>query len=156
MSVTMQSKARSVEEYIAQVPDNQREAIIILRKTILENIPEGFSEEMSYGMIGYVVPHRIYPNGYKSDPKLPLPFLNLAAQKNFIALYHMGIYANPELLNWFTEEYPKYCKLKLDIGKGCIRFKKVDEIPYALIGELVKKMEVDDWINQYKSLYLKS
>ncbi|MBA4408185.1 MAG: DUF1801 domain-containing protein [Bacteroidota bacterium] len=152
----MQSSAKTVEEYIAQVPDNQREAIIILRKTILENIPEGFSEEMSYGMIGYVVPHRIYPNGYKSDPKLPLPFLNLAAQKNFIALYHMGIYANTELLNWFTDEFPKHSKLKLDMGKGCIRFKKVDEIPYALIGELVKKMEVDDWINQYKSLYLKS
>ncbi|HAQ18740.1 MAG TPA: hypothetical protein DCR40_05815 [Prolixibacteraceae bacterium] len=152
----MQSQAKSVEEYIAQVPDSQREAMIILRKTILENIPEGFSEEMSYGMIGYVVPHRIYPKGYKSDPKLPLPFLNLAAQKNYIALYHMGIYANPELLKWFTTEYPKYCKLKLDIGKGCIRFKKVDEIPYDLIGELVKKMEVNDWINQYKSLYLKS
>jgi len=151
----MQSKAQSVVEYISQVPDNQHEAILTLRKIILENIPEGFVEQMSYGMIGYVVPHSIYPDGYKCDRKLPLPFLNLAAQKNFIALYHMGIYTKSELLNWFTNEYPKHSKLKLDMGKGCIRFKNLSQIPYALIGELVQKMDVADWITHYESSYIK-
>jgi uncharacterized protein YdhG (YjbR/CyaY superfamily) len=151
----MQSTAKSVEEYIRQVPENQREAIILLRKMILENIPDGFVEQMSYGMIGYVVPHRIYPNGYKCDRKLPLPFLNLAAQKDFIALYHMGIYTKPDLLKWFTDEYPKHSKLKLDMGKGCIRFKNLTQIPYALIGELVQKMDVQDWISHYESSYIK-
>lgn len=152
----MQSQAKSVEEYMNQVPDNQREAITFFRKTILENIPSGFSEQMNYGMIGYVVPHSIYPKGYHCDPKLPLPFLGLAAQKNFIAFYHMGIYANPDLLHWFTEEFPKHTKLKLDMGKSCIRFKNVSQIPYILIGELVQKIGVADWINLYESIYLKS
>jgi hypothetical protein len=152
----MQSQAKSVEEYMNQVPDNQREAITFFRKTILENIPSGFSEQMNYGMIGYVVPHSIYPKGYHCDPKLPLPFLGLAAQKNFIAFYHMGIYANPDLLHWFTEEFPKHSKLKFDMGKSCIRFKNVSQIPYILIGELVQKIGVADWINLYESIYLKS
>lgn len=151
----MQSSASTVDEYISQVPDHQREAIILLRKTILENLPGGFAEEMSYGMIGYVVPHSIYPKGYHCDPKLPLPFVALAAQKNFIAFYHMGVYANPELLKWFTDEYPKHSKLKLDMGKSCIRFKKSDSIPYHLIGELVGKMEVADWIGLYEMNFLK-
>ena len=152
----MQSSAKTVEEYISQVPDNQREAISKLRKTILENIPEGFSEEMSYGMIGYVVPFSLYPKGYHCNTKLPLPFLNLAAQKNFIAVYHMGIYANPELLKWFTDEFPKHSKLKLDMGKGCLRFKNVNQIPYDLIGELATKIEVADWISTYESHFVKN
>ncbi|OFX51623.1 MAG: hypothetical protein A2066_06275 [Bacteroidetes bacterium GWB2_41_8] len=151
----MQSSAKTVDEYIGQVPDHQREAIILLGKTILENLPGGFAEEMSYGMIGYVVPHSIYPKGYHCDPKLPLPFVALAAQKNFIAFYHMGVYANPELLKWFTDEYPKHSKLKLDMGKSCIRFKKSESIPYHLIGELVGKMEVADWIGLYELNFLK-
>ncbi len=151
----MQSPAQSVEEYINQVPDLQREAIVLLRKTILENLPKGFVEQMSYGMVGYVVPHSIYPGGYHCDPKLPLPFLNIAAQKNFIALYHMGIYASPDLLDWFTTEFPKYSKLKLNMGKGCIRFRNGSPIPYTLIGELVKKTEVTNWINLYESNFLK-
>jgi len=151
----MQSQALTVDEYIRQIPDSQREAIILLQKTILENLPEGFVEEMNYGMIGYVVPHSIYPKGYHCDPKLPLPFLSIAAQKNFIAVYHMGMYANPELLNWFTGEFPKYSKQKLDMGKSCIRFKNVSQIPYALIEELVKKIEVADWISLYESSFLK-
>jgi hypothetical protein len=106
-------------------------------------------------MVGYVVPHSIYPNGYHCDPKLPLPFLSIAAQKNFIALYHMGIYANPDLLNWFTDEFPKHSKLKLNMGKGCIRFRNGSQIPYTLIGELAKKMEVPDWINMYESNFIK-
>ncbi len=152
----MKSAAFTVEEYINQIPDDRREDFSMLRKTILENIPDGFEEQMSYGMIGYVVPFSIYPKGYHCDQKLPLPFLNIAVQKNFIALYHMGIYANPDLLNWFTEEYPKHSKLKLDMGKSCTHFKNGTQIPYALIGELVKKMEVADWISMYESAFRKN
>jgi hypothetical protein len=151
----MQSSAQSVEEYIRQVPDLQREAFVLLRKTILENLPVGFSEEMSYGMIGYVVPHSTYPNGYHCNTKLPLPFLNIAAQRNFISLYHMGIYANADLLNWFTSEYPKHSKLKLNMGKGCIRFKNGSALPYSLIAELVSKIGVSDWINLYETKIMK-
>jgi len=152
----MQSKAATPDEYVSEITDDKHEAFIQLRKTILENLPQGFEEEMSYGMIGYVVPHSLYPNGYHCDPKLPLPFLGIASQKNFIALYHLGIYANPGLLKWFTDEFPKYSKLKLDMGKSCIRFKNVNQIPYGLIGELVKKMEVTDWINCYESSFVKN
>jgi uncharacterized protein YdhG (YjbR/CyaY superfamily) len=151
----MQSKATTPDEYVSQIADDKREAVSLLRKTILENLPKGFEEEMSYGMIGYVVPFSLYPNGYHCNTKLPLPFLNIAAQKNFIALYHMGIYSNPVLLKWFTEEFPKHSKLKLDMGKGCIRFKNGNQIPFQLIGELVKKMEVADWINIYESKYVR-
>jgi hypothetical protein len=151
----MQSKATTPDEYVSQISDDKREAFSLLRQTILENIPNGFSEEMSYGMIGYVVPFSLYPNGYRCNTKLPLPFLNIAAQKNFIALYHMGIYSNPVLLNWFTEEFPKHSKLKLDMGKGCIRFKNGNQIPFQLIGELVGKMEVTEWINTYESKYVR-
>lgn len=148
----MQSLAQSVDEYLSQISDDKREAFVLLRKTILENLPNGFSEEMSYGMIGYVVPFSIYPKGYRSNPKLPLPFINLAAQKNFIALYHMGM-VSPALLKWFTDEYPKHSKLKLDMGKGCIRFKNISQIPYALIGELVTKMGAYEWVTIYEMNY---
>jgi len=151
----MKSIANSPGEYISQVDDKYREAISTLRKTIIENLPKGFSEQMSYGMIGYVVPFSTYPNGYHCNTKLPLPFLNLAAQKNFIALYHMGIYANPLLLNWFTNEFPKHSKQKLDMGKGCIRFKNPDQIPYAFIGDLVQKITVQNWIDLYESKFLR-
>jgi len=152
----MQSKATSPDEYVNEVSDEKREAFIMLRKTIVANLPKGYEEEMSYGMIGYVVPFSIYPKGYNVKPKVPLPLMNLAAQKNFIALYHTGIYANKELLQWFTDEYPKHSKLKLDMGKGCIRFKNPSQIPYTLIGELVKKMEVNEWIDLYESHFRKS
>ena len=107
-----------------------------LRKVIKDNLPKGFEETMSYGMIGYVVPHSIYPDGYHCDPKLPLPFMNLASQKNYIAVYHSGVYASEKMNKWFTAEYAKHCKTKLDMGKSCVRFKKMDDIPYELIGEL--------------------
>ena len=136
----MQSKALSPEEYISQIPDERRETFAMLRNAIIENLPDGFVEVMSYGMIGYVVPFSIYPKGYHCDTKLPLPFLNIAAQKNFIALYHMGIYANPGLLKWFSDEYPKHSKLKIDMGKGCIRFKNMSQIPHNLIGNWLKEL----------------
>jgi hypothetical protein len=118
---------------------------------IVSNIPEGFAEVMGYGMIGYVVPHSIYPSGYHADPKQPLPFLNLGSQKNYIALYHMGLYSDPELLSWFTSEYSKHAKQKLDMGKSCIRFRKPDQIPFDLIGVLASKITVKDWISRYES-----
>ena len=146
----MQSKATSPEQYINELPKDRKEVIKKLRKTILEKIPSGFEEQMSYGMLGYVVPHSIYPDGYHCSPELPLPFMNVASQKNFVALYHSGIYASKELHDWFVGEYPKYVKTKLDMGKSCIRFKKLETIPYELIGELCTMMTVDEWITLYE------
>ncbi len=152
----MQSKAKTIKEYIGELPADRIEPVNKLRDVILKNIPEGFQEEMNYGMIGYVVPHSLYPDGYHCDPKQPLPFLCIASQKNFIALYHMGIYADKKLMDWFVKEYPGHSKQKLDMGKSCIRFKKSDQIPYELIGELVKKISVKDWIKLYEISFLKS
>lgn len=147
----MISAATTVEQYLNELPADRQEPVHKLRETILKNLPKGFKEAMGYGMIGYVVPHSIYPAGYHCDPKQALPFASIASQKNFIAFYHMGIYAQPELLKWFVDEYPKHSKLKLDMGKSCIRFKKPDQIPFKLIGELVKKISVKEWINIYES-----
>jgi uncharacterized protein YdhG (YjbR/CyaY superfamily) len=149
----MQSKAATPDAYVAELPADRKAAVTELRNTILKNLPKGFTEAMSYGMLGYVVPHSKYPAGYHCDPKLPLPFMALASQKNFIAFYHMGIYAQPELYKWFTTEFPKHSTAKLDMGKSCLRFKKPEHIPYKLIGELVKKMSVNDWISCYESKF---
>lgn len=146
----MKIEANSVQEYVENVPEERKPAMNRLRDIIKENIPAGFEECLNYGMPGYVVPHTIYPDGYHCNTALPLPFVSIANQKNFIALYHMGIYANPELMAWFVEEYPKHCKYKLDMGKSCVRFKKIDHIPFALIEELIKKMSVDEWISLYE------
>jgi uncharacterized protein YdhG (YjbR/CyaY superfamily) len=151
----MTSKATTPDQYIAELPADRKEAVTELRKVISKNIPKGFREEMNYGMLGYVVPHTLYPAGYHCDPKMPLPFMNVASQKNFIALYHMGIYAQPALLKWFVEEFPKHSTKKLDMGKSCIRFKKPEDIPFKLIGELAKKMTVKDWVSLYESNYVK-
>jgi|JI9StandDraft_1071089.scaffolds.fasta_scaffold21158_5 uncharacterized protein YdhG (YjbR/CyaY superfamily) len=145
-----QAKEISPDQYVNSLPEDRKEAITQLRKIILKNIPKGFQEAISYGMLGYVIPHTLYPAGYHCNPELPLPFISLASQKNFIALYHMGMYADKKLLDWFTSEYPKHSKAKLDMGKSCIRFKKIDQIPFKLIEELVKKMTVKDWITIYE------
>jgi uncharacterized protein YdhG (YjbR/CyaY superfamily) len=147
----MQSTVKTVNEYLDELPEERKTAFLKLRDSILNTLPKGFEEQMSYGMLGYLVPHSIYPGGYHCNPKLPLPFMNIASQKNFIALHHLGIYANPKLLEWFTTEYPKHSSQKLDIGKGCIRFKKLDQIPFDLIAELVGKMTVEDWIECYET-----
>jgi len=147
----MQIKASTPEEYIGQLPDERKQAIIGIRNAILDHLPEGFVETIGYGMIGYVIPHSLYPNGYHCDPKLPLPFINIASQKNHIALYHMGIYSNKKILDWFIDEYEKHYTAKLDMGKGCLRFKKVDQIPFQLIGELVSKISADQWIKMYET-----
>ena len=151
----MQSDIKTPQEYVDSLPEDRKTAIEKLRKTVKSNLPEGFEEEISYGMLGYIVPHSIYPKGYHCKPNLPLPFINIASQKNFIAFYHMGIYVNSELLNWFVLEYSKLVKSKIDMGKSCIRFKKMDEIPYELIGELVSKMTVSDWISIYENNFVK-
>jgi uncharacterized protein YdhG (YjbR/CyaY superfamily) len=151
----MQSKATTPEQYLSELPEDRKEAMLKLRNAIKENLPQGFEEVISYGMLGYVVPHSIYPSGYHCDPKLPLPFINLASQKNFIALYHMGIYANKNLESWFVSEYPKHVKSKLDMGKSCIRFKKMDDIPFDFIGELAAKVSVEDWISNYEKAFVK-
>lgn len=142
--------AKTVEEYLQKVPKERTAAISKLRDTVKTNLPQGFEEGISYKMIGYYVPHSIYPQGYHCDPSLPLPFINIASQKNFVALYHSGIYADKKLSDWFVEEYPKHVKTKLDMGKSCIRFKNVSHIPYELIGELCQKMTVEDWIALYE------
>ena len=146
----MKSNASTIKEYIENLPDERKQVIKKLRRSILDNLPKGFKETISYGMIGYVVPHSLYPDGYHCDPKLPLPFMNIASQKNFVAVYHMGIYADKKLMDWFVGEYPKHCKSKLDMGKSCIRFNKMDDIPYKLIGELSGKMSPKDWIKIYE------
>jgi hypothetical protein len=146
----MTIKADTPDEYVEQLPAERKDVISKLRNIILKNLPEGFKEEINYGMIGYVVPKTVYPSGYHCDPKLPLPFMSIASQKNFVAYYHMGIYADDSLLNWFTSEYPKHCKTKLDMGKSCIRFKKMNDIPYELLGELSGKMTAEQWIEIYE------
>ena len=147
----MKYEANSPEDYIAQIPEERQAVIEKLRNTIKKNLPKGFEEGMNYNMIGYYVPHAVYPNGYHCDPKLPLPFMNIASQKNSINLYHMGIYAKKELFEWFVLEYPKHCKHRLDVGKSCIRFKKMDEIPFNLIGELATKLSVKEWVHIYET-----
>ncbi|PHS04128.1 MAG: hypothetical protein COA88_14255 [Kordia sp.] len=148
----MQSKATTPEQYIAELPEDRIAVIAKLRQVILDYLPAGFEEIMNYGMLGYVVPHSTYPDGYHCDPKLPLPFISLASQKAHIGFYHMGMYANEELLNWFTAEYEKTgIKVKLNMGKSCIRFKKEAHIPFELLGQLVAKVTPEQWIEIYET-----
>ena len=149
----MQSKTHSPSAYIDELPQERQAVVSRIRQVILDHIPKGFEEMMNYGMIGFVVPHSIYPSGYHCTPELPLPFVSLASQKNFIALYHMGMYADKALLDWFVDAYQKHCKRKLDMGKSCVRFKYLDDIPYDLIGELVSKMTPQEWIELYESAF---
>lgn len=151
----MISNVKSPDEYINEAPEERRDSLIKLRNVIKENLPTGFKEGMSYGMIGYFIPHDIYPAGYHCNPSLPLPFMSFASQKNSINFYHMGIYADKNLFEWFVNEYPKYSTKKLDMGKSCMRFKKEQDIPYQLIGELVKKMSPNQWISVYEENFKK-
>lgn len=149
----MQSSAITVSDYVASLAQDRKEVIEKLRNVINDNLPEWFQECMSYGMIWYVVPHSLYPAGYHCTPELPLPFVAIASQKNFVAFYHMCIYGSPELLERWQSEYPKYCKRKLDMGKSCVRFKWLDDIPYELIGELMKKITVEKRIQIYEQKF---
>jgi hypothetical protein len=143
----------AVDAYFNALPDERKSAMNALRNCFLHSLPEGFSEEMAYKMPSYVVPHALYPAGYHCDAKQALPFISIAAQKNFIALYHMGIYADAHLLDWFTTEYPKHSKSKLDMGKSCIRFKKPEDIPFDLLAQLLAKMTPQDWIALYEKTF---
>lgn len=146
----MKAIGNTVKEILANIPEERAEAFNRLHEVIVKNLPPGFEPAISYGGLGYVVPHSLYPAGYHCKPTEPLPFAGLASQKNSINFYHMGIYSDPRLLEWFIAEYPKHSSQKLDMGKSCIRFKKWDQIPFALMGELMKKMTVKEWIEIYE------
>ncbi len=148
-------EAKTVTDYLHQVPENYKSAFITLRDTLKTNLPDGFEEVIIYNMIGFVVPKTLYPKGYHVNPELPLPFISIAIQKHFIALYHMGLYADADLLDWFKAEYPKHSKHKLDMGKSCLRFKNPDNIPYSLIGELASKVSPRDWVKTYEDMLRK-
>lgn len=150
----MKSVAKDLEEYMEKIADNHKFSVNKLREIVKQNIPAGFEEMLNYGMIGYVIPHDLYPKGYHCDTKLPLPFINIASQKNFVAFYHIGLYAMPVLYTWFIDEYTKLDLKTLDMGKSCIRFKKPDDIPFKLIGELVSKISVEKWISIYEDKFM--
>lgn len=151
----MKATGNTVQEILSNIPEDRIEPFHKLHEAIVKNLPRGFEAAISYGALGYVVPHTIYPAGYHCKPSEPLPFASLASQKNSINFYHMGIYIDPKILDWFVAEYPKHSKQKLDMGKSCIRFKKFDDIPYDLIGELMTKMSVEDWVSLYESMLKK-
>lgn len=151
----MTQTATTPDLYIQTLTPDRQEAMMRLRNIFQKKLPKGFVEQMSYGMIGYVVPHSLYPAGYHCSPELALPFLSIASQKAGIHVYHMGIYADPALLEWFTTEYQKHCMTKLDMGKSCIRFKNMENIPNDLLAELATKMSPQDWIALYEKNYKK-
>ena len=140
----------TIESYINSLPKVRKESVHKIIKVVEENIPVGYAKIMNYSMPSFVIPHAIYPAGYNVTPDLPLPFIGIASQKNHIGFYHMGLYADSKLLDWFTSEYPKHCKSKLDMGKSCIRFKIMDDIPYELLAELSTKVTIQDWISIYE------
>ena len=146
----MQKKTvKTIKEYLETLSSERKSIVNQLRRVIKKNLPQGFKEEINYGMIGYVVPLTIYPPGYRNNT--PLPFMNIASQKNNVVVYHLGVYSDKKLLAWFKKEYEKFSKRKLDMGKSCIRFKHLNEIPYSLIGELSSKISVKKWIEIYES-----
>lgn len=151
----MKASGNTINEILSNVPADRIKPFNKLHEVIVKNLPEGFEAAISYGGLGYVVPHALYPQGYHCNPAEPLPFAGIASQKNSINFYHMGIYADPELLEWFVNEYPKHSKQKIDMGKSCVRFKKMEDIPYQLIGELMKKISVKEWINRYEAKFKK-
>ena len=147
----MHRPANSPDEYLALAPAGHQPALRNLRNTIVQHLPPGFVESMSYGTIGYVVPHSLFPPGYHCDPTLPLPFINLASQQHFIALYHLGLYADPQLRDWFVAEYAHHATARLDMGKSCIRFRKPDQIPYKLIAQLCQKVSAATYVARYRA-----
>lgn len=142
---------KTPEDYISNLEEDRKISFTKLRDVILENLPKGFEEKIQYDMISYVVPKSIYPKGYHVNLEDDLAFISIASQKNHIALYHMGIYMNEDLNNWFKSEYKIHVKTKLDMGKSCIRFKNTKNIPYELIGELVSKMSLEEFVSLYEN-----
>ncbi|MBT8231320.1 MAG: DUF1801 domain-containing protein [Saprospiraceae bacterium] len=147
----MKAIGKTVKEILINLPEDRVEPFNKLHDVIMKNLPKGFEAGISYGGLGYVVPHSLYPDGYHCKPSEPLPFAGIASQKNSINFYHMGIYGDAKLLDWFVKEYPKHSSQKLDMGKSCVRFKKMDQIPYKLIGQLMKKISVKKWIDNYEA-----
>ena len=147
----MKANGKTVKDILINLPGDRIGPFNKLHEVIVKNLPKGFEAAISYGGLGYVVPHALYPAGYHCKPSEPLPFAGIASQKDSINFYHMGIYSDPELLRWFVSEYPKHSKQKLDMGKSCVRFKKLDDIPYELIGELMKKIRAKEWIEKYEA-----
>lgn len=145
----MPSKAKTVEEYLAELSPDRREAINAVRKVILDNLPAGFEETMQYGMISYVVPFKLFPAGYHCDPSQPLCFAGLASQKNHMSLYLMTVYGHKETKNWFVKAYKATGK-KLDMGKSCVRFKKHEDLPLEVIGQAIARVPVDKYIKAYQ------
>lgn len=147
----MQSKAKTVDEYLAALPADRREALQAVRKVFLDNLPKGYEEGMQYGMIGYFVPHSIYPPGYHCDPKKPLPFAGMASQKNHMSLYLMCVYSDPDHQAWFRQAWAKAGK-KLDMGKACVRFKRIEDVPLSVIGQAVRRVPVKKYIDHYETV----
>jgi hypothetical protein len=143
----MKNAASTPDEYIASLPDDRKAAVSAIRDAVNSSLPEGFKECIAYGMIGWVVPHEIYPPGYHCNPKLPLGYMNLASKKGHIALHCLSLYGSEKLLAWFQKEWPKHTSYKLDMGKGCVRFKKFDDLPLKLISELAAKLTTQQWID---------
>lgn len=143
------SSAKTVKEYLAELPEDRRNAIEAVRKTILENLPEGYEEIMQYGMVSYVVPLSLYPDGYLGKKDTPLPYACLASQKNHMAVYLMNIYGDKAAEKWFKEEYKKSGK-RIDIGKSCVRFKKLENLPLEVIGQAVARTPVKKYIELYE------
>lgn len=147
----MQSSAKTVEEYLASLPEDRRAAITAIRQVILQNLDQGFAEGMGYGMISYHVPHSRYPAGYHCNPQDPLPYACLASQKNHMAVYLMSVYGDPKLLAWFTDAWKKTGK-KLDMGKSCLRFKKLDDVALDVLGETIRRVPSEKYIAQYEAI----
>jgi hypothetical protein len=147
----MKAKAATVAEYLASLPEDRRRAIDVVRKTILRNLDGGYEEGMQYGMIGYFVPHRLYPAGYHADPKQPLPFAALASQKSYMALYLMGVYTSEtEEARWFREAWAAAGK-KLDMGKSCVRFKRLEDLALDVVGQAIKRMPAREYVARYEA-----
>lgn len=147
----MTSPAKTVEEYLASLPEDRRTAISAVRQVILENLPKGYEEGMQYGLIGYFVPHSLYPKGYHCDPKQPLNYAGLGSQKNHMALYLMCAYGDTEIDAWFRDAYAKSGK-KLDMGKACVRFKKLDDLPLDVVGKVIAMVPPEKYIARVESI----
>ena len=141
------STATTVQYYLTSLPPDRREAISAVRKVILANLPKGYEECMTYGMIGYVVPHSIFPAGYHCDPKTPLPFANLGSQKNHMAIYLMTVYGDKATEQWFRKAWQATGK-KLDMGKACVRFKKIEDVPLEVIGQAIARVPVKQYVER--------
>ncbi len=148
--LAMQSKATTVQQYLDELPDDRRVAISVVRQVMRKNLPKGFEEGIQYGMIGYYVPHSVYPDGYHCNPKEPLPYASLASQKNHMSIYLMCIYGEEKHRKWFVDAWKESGK-KLDMGKSCVRFKKLEDVPLQVVGQAIQRVTVKKYIDVYET-----